>query len=103
MAHGRGGRGNSVALPEGIGSIEGEVIRGETMEPLSQSTIVLAMPSGNGGRGSVTALTDSKGHFTFTNIAPGPFNVTAEHDGYFGLGPLGQPNVKVQATGTLTS
>ena len=37
----------------------------------------------------VTGMTDASGHVVFENLTPGRYRVRAQHDGYFGLPPVG--------------
>jgi hypothetical protein len=80
----------------GTGVIQGRVLRIGGTEPIADAQVFLnrgtaLMGGGGGQRGSggaggpaVSATTDDSGVFTFRNLAPGSYTVTAAHKRYSG-------------------
>jgi len=96
--------------------IEGRVIRAGSRDPISDVLITLTAPppanaastltpdatarlnvGATAGR-QLTAMTDSSGHFSFPNLAPGRYTVRAEKEGYFALPINGNSSTQVTRT-----
>jgi outer membrane receptor protein involved in Fe transport len=79
-AQGPGGMGDQTASAAGNGSISGTVIDSLTKKPMDYSTVSLF-------KAGITApingsLTDQKGNFKITNIAPGTYRIQVAFIGY---------------------
>jgi carboxypeptidase family protein len=67
------------ARTTGTAVVKGRVVDGVTGKPISRARVRLM-----GATGSRTALSDGNGGFTFANLAPGSFGVTADKSTYMG-------------------
>src|SRR5262245_4778348 len=67
--------------PEDRGSISGYIVKMGTGEPLSKAIVTLSLY--NGGRNqSYTVTTSTGGQFTFQNLDPGQYRLSASRNGY---------------------
>src|SRR5437016_3858690 len=67
--------------PQDRGSITGYIVKMGTSEPVAKAVVTIS--AFNGGRSqSYTATTTSGGQFTFQNLEPGPYRVSATRSGY---------------------
>src|SRR5258708_4187895 len=66
------------------GSIEGQVLRLRAGAPLKKASVRLV--GSGGGRGVMPVMTmretDDAGHFVFTAVPPGKYQLSAERQGY---------------------
>ncbi|HLH54539.1 MAG TPA: carboxypeptidase regulatory-like domain-containing protein, partial [Verrucomicrobiae bacterium] len=66
----------TLVLP-GVGNVVGTVVGSDGSTPINNAQVILAMLSPLFGNQTVTALTDPQGRFAFSDVALGPFLVTA--------------------------
>jgi protocatechuate 3,4-dioxygenase beta subunit len=66
--------------PNSAASISGTVTSSATGEPIPKVRIILSPDQGN--KQSYGAITDAGGNFSIDNIAPGRYDLSAEHRGY---------------------
>jgi Carboxypeptidase regulatory-like domain len=79
--------------------VEGSVVNALTGEPVRKATVILRAHDQEHAL-SYADETDSNGHFSISDVAPGEYAVIAEHSGYFvrAAGATGAPppNIKVE-------
>src|SRR5437867_9436187 len=69
------------AAPQDRGSVTGFIVKMGTGEPVSKAVVTLS--AFNGGRAqSYTATTSSGGQFSFQNLDPGQYRLSATRSGY---------------------
>jgi hypothetical protein len=79
-------------------TIEGQVLRAGTLQPLAESRILLTKVGGK-LTDSILATSDALGRFSVANIPPGSYRVFADHDDYvraeYGQRTLAQPGASI--------
>ncbi len=71
-------------VPIGKGVISGTVVNAKGKLPLKKASVSVHGPV------SLTAVTDSRGAFTFRALPPGGYVITASHEDFFATGPMSQ-------------
>lgn len=69
--------------------IAGTVVDSVTQQPLRESEVMLRGPMASAGASwkSLSTTADAEGRFSFDDLAPGRYMVTAFHKGYVNMGP----------------
>src|SRR5688572_21585349 len=67
--------------PQPRGSISGHIVKLGTGEPVSKAIVTLSAFSGGRGQ-SYTATTTARGEFSFQNLEPGQYRLSATRSGY---------------------
>src|SRR5262245_41032058 len=69
------------ARPQDRASVTGYILKMGTGEPVSKAVVTISAFSGGRGQ-SYTATTTSGGQFTFQNLEPGQYRLSATRSGY---------------------
>ena len=77
--------GAQTATQASLGTIEGRVFNSAILEPISNVQISLIEQIGGAAGVQTSMVTDSEGHFSFKNLAPGRYTVRANRDGILDL------------------
>ena len=76
LCHGLLAQSQPSADPATLARVEGRVLNSTTGEPLRKTQLTLHGPL------DYTATSDASGHFAFEGVAPGSYNLTAEHQNF---------------------
>src|ERR1700739_2982245 len=94
VCHALMAQGQSPPDPSTLAHVEGRVTNSVTGEPLRKSEVQL-----HGGQGDYFATADGSGHFTIDLVAPGSYNLTAQHQNFstlsYGATRPGLPGTKL--------
>jgi protocatechuate 3,4-dioxygenase beta subunit len=98
LCHGLGAQSQQAVDPASLARVEGRVVNSVTGEPLRKADLMLHGSAGSG----YSAASDASGHFIIEKVAPGDYNLTAEHQNYavleYGSTRPGIPGTRLSLT-----